>query len=148
MAMAEAESGSAAAGLIGELPSLEEARGWVGARVDEISGAAVARLEDIYVDAATGEPIWLKVRLGRFGRRTLIPFVDAAPGAGRVWVPHERVSIRHSPELGEGEVLTGKRELEFCLHYGIRPGMGRAAEIKDRGPDAVTARPSAGAGGR
>jgi hypothetical protein len=125
-----------------ELPSLDEARSWIGQRIDEMEGASVARVEGVYVDADSNEPRWLQVRLGRFGRRTLIPFADAAPAAGRIWVPHQRSSIRHAPELGDDEKLTGRRELEFCLHYGIRPGFGRAAEIRERGPDAVTARPS------
>lgn len=124
----------------GAVPGLDEARSWIGQPIDEISGATVARLEDVYVDAEDGEPRWLQVRLGRFGRRTLIPFADAAPGASRIWVPHERGSIRHAPEVQAAEELTGKRELEFCLHFGIRPGTGRASEIKDRGPEAVTAR--------
>jgi hypothetical protein len=128
--------------IFGPPPGLDEAREWSGFRVDDMSGATVARLEDVYVDAQTGEPRWLQVRLGRFGRRTLLPFMDGAPGANRIWVPHERGAIRNAPELKPGEELTGRREIEFCLHYGIRPGMGRAAEIKDRGPDAVTARPA------
>lgn len=142
--MAEADEQAV---MIGPVPGLDEARSWIGQPVDEISGATVARVESIYLDAEDGEPRWLQVRLGRFGRRTLIPYVDAAPGAGRVWVPHERASIRHAPELGDGEELTGQRELEFCLHYGIRPGMGRAAEINDRGPDAVTSRRASAAAG-
>jgi hypothetical protein len=147
-----ADSGEAAIGetplMIGPPAGLDEALGWIGFSVDEISGATVARLEDVYVDADSREPRWLQVRLGRLGRRTLIPFVDAAAGAKRIWVPHERNAIRHAPELVPGEELSGRRELDFCLHYGIRPGMGRAAEIEARGPEAITARASGAALGR
>ena len=54
----------------GSKPSLNEALGWIGSRVDDINGVAIGRLEDVWIDPATGEPRWLLVKEGRFGGRS------------------------------------------------------------------------------
>ena len=82
----------------GNKPSLNEALGWIGSRVDDIYGANVGRLEDVWIDPGTGAPRWLLVKEGRFGgRTTLIPFEDATAGAGHVWVPYEREIVGAAP---------------------------------------------------
>ncbi len=88
-------------------PKLNEALGWIGSRVDDIYGAGVGRLEDVWIDPGTGVPRWLLVREGRFdGRTTLIPFEDATAGAGHVWVPYEREVVAAAPEVEPGAPLT------------------------------------------
>ena len=87
----------------GNKPSLNEALGWIGSRVDDIYGASVGRLEDVWIDPGTGVPRWLLIKEGRFGgRTTLIPFEDATAGAGHVWVPYEREVVRDAPEIEPG----------------------------------------------
>jgi hypothetical protein len=132
-----------AEGGAGALPTLEEALGWVGHRLDEIGGASIARVQGVHVDADSGEPAWLVVRLGRFGRITALPFRDCAAGAGHVWCPYERDEVRGAPSLEPDEPLTREQELELCAHYGIGERQARAAEIAARGQGAQTARPAA-----
>jgi hypothetical protein len=124
----------------GALPTLQEALGWEGYRLDEIGGSSMARVQGIQVDAEGGEPKWLLVRLGRFGRTTAVPLRDCVAGAGHVWCPYEREAVRSAPAIEPGEPLTREQELELCAHYGIREGQGRAAEISRRQQGAVTAR--------
>ena len=64
-----------------------EALGWVGDKLDEIGGSAVGRVEGVFVDAESGDPDWLLVRMGRFGHHTAMPFTHAAGGVGHVWAP-------------------------------------------------------------
>jgi hypothetical protein len=127
----------------GALPTVEEALAWEGYRLDELAGSSVARVQGLLVDAASGKPEWLVVKLGRFGRTTALPVRDCAAGAGHVWCPYERETIRSAPVIEAGEELTGERELELCAHYGIGAGQGRAAELAKRDRDAVTAKPAA-----
>lgn len=102
----------------GNKPSLNEALGWIGSRVDDIYGAAVGRLEDVWIDPGTGAPRWLLVKEGRFGgRSTLIPFGDATAGAGHVWVPYEREVVRAAPEIEPGVPLTQQLEATLRNHY-------------------------------
>ncbi len=102
----------------GSKPSLNEALGWIGSRVDDIYGANVGRLEDVWIDPGTGAPRWLLVKEGKFGgRTTLIPFEDATAGAGHVWVPYEREVVRTAPEIASGAPLTQHVEASLRNHY-------------------------------
>ena len=102
----------------GNKPSLNEALGWIGSRVDDIYGAGVGRLEDVWIDPGTGAPRWLLVKEGRFGgRTTLIPFEDATAGAGHIWVPYERDVVRQAPEIEPGAPLTHQVEASLRSHY-------------------------------
>jgi hypothetical protein len=83
-------------------PSLEEAEGWVGWRVDDINGSAVGEVDCLCRDAA-GAPAWLVVGEdhadGR--RRFAVPAADAVGCVGRVWSPHTRRQIRSARIAGE-----------------------------------------------
>lgn len=110
--MAAAELGG------GDKPKLNEALGWIGSRVDDLYGASVGRLEDVWIDPGTGVPRWLLVREAQFdGRTTLIPFEDATAGAGHVWVPYERDVVCSAPGVEPGTPLTQHVEAALRTHY-------------------------------
>lgn len=127
-------------------PPLKEALGWVGFRVDDMNGSRVARVEAIYVDAEDDEPIWVVVKVGRFGKVTAIPYADCADGPGRIWVAHGRKTIRSAPALQPGHALIREDEIELCEHYWIRPDRGRHATVEARAQETVTAEPAGGGG--
>jgi hypothetical protein len=122
-------------------PPLKEALGWLGFRVDDMNGARVARVEAIYVDSEDGEPVWVVVKLGRFGKVTAIPYGECADGPGRIWVAHGRKVIRGAPAVQPGQPLTREDELELCDHYLIRPDRGRHEVVESRPEEAVTSEP-------
>jgi hypothetical protein len=122
-------------------PELQEALETIGFRVDEMAGSSIGRVHGVYVDEQTGEPAWVVVKLGRFGKVTLIPYRDCAPGAGHLWAAYEREVLRGAPAINEGDPLTREQELEICAHYGIRGDQARAGEIAEREEGAVTAQP-------
>lgn len=130
-------------------PTLTDALRWIGARVDDIYGSSVGRLEDVWVDPNLGEPRWLLVREGDFGgRHTLIPFEDATPGAGHVWVPYEGDVVRGAPEISPGSPLTQQLEHELRAHFAAthratavpssRQDAGRATDARRAPPSTPT----------
>ncbi len=119
-----------------ERPSVAEAKGWVGARLDEMGGAGVGKIEGVYVDEESGEPEWLLARLGRFGRYSLVPARDAVEGVGQVWVPYEREILRAAPRFEPRQELDPESEAELSAYYET----DRAARIAERGRVTVTAR--------
>lgn len=121
---------------------LSEVRSWAGSRLDEIGGGTVGKVEGAYVDADSGKPEWLLVRLGRFGHHGLVPAREAVGGVGHVWVPYYRDAIRRSPKVDTKAPLSRERELELLSHFGIAGEVGRAAELAERDPEAITARPA------
>jgi PRC-barrel domain len=111
---------------------------WVGWRLDEIEGSSVGKIEGVYVDARTGEAAWLFAKIGRFGRRSLVPVRDAVGGVGRVWVPYAREVIRGAPRIEPGQTLDIYREAELSAHYEV----DRARRLAGRPPGDVTSRPA------
>jgi sporulation protein YlmC with PRC-barrel domain len=143
--MAE-ESGSATDAKPAARPSRSEVEGWIGARLDEISGSSIGKIEDAYVDLKTGLPEWILIRVGRFGHNTVVPAREAVGGVGHVWVPWDRNAIRRSPQVEPGGPLNADEELQLCEHYGIVETVGRAAELADRRGEDATVAPLSAAG--
>jgi hypothetical protein len=123
-------------------PDADEVRGWIGDRLDVLGGSSVARVDGLFVDAGTGTPEWLVVRLGRFGQSTLVPARDAVGAAGKVWVPYSRETLKSAPRRKAKDPLTREAELELLRHYGVGGDAGRAADLNARGFDAITANPA------
>jgi PRC-barrel domain len=122
-------------------PPLKEVLGWIGFRVDDLNGARVGSVLSVYIDAANEEPVWVVVKVGRFGKVTALPYAECADGAGRIWVAHERKTIRAAPAIESGEPLRREQELELCAHFMIRQH-GRQAEVEGRAARAITSRPA------
>ena len=139
--MAGSEVSEAPASASSDRPGREEARRWIGWRVDEISGAGVGKVEGVYVDDRSGMPEWLLMKTGRFGHHCCVPAREAVAGAGRIWIPWDRDTVRGSPRVEPDAPLTAEEELQLCAHYGIPRGLGRAAELAERPAEATTVRP-------
>ena len=114
-----------------ERPTREEVQGWVGFRLDEISGAGMGKIEGAYVSEEGGRPEWILIRVGRFGHHTVVPAREAVAGVGHVWVPWDRAAIRGAPRVERGGALNAEEELQLCEHYGIVAGLGRAADLAE-----------------
>ena len=119
-------------------PSLEDVKQWMGYRVDEISGHSVAKVDGLFVDQESGDPAWVLVKLGRFGKVVPVSIRECATAAGRVWVPHDREVIRNAPAVDPAMPLNREQELQVLQYYGIPESVGRGAEITDRKIGAVT----------
>ncbi|GIK76884.1 MAG: hypothetical protein BroJett022_05740 [Actinomycetes bacterium] len=121
----------------GGKPSLNEALGWIGSRVEDVFGSAIGRLEDVWIDPATGEPRWLLVKEGRFGgRSTLVPFDQATPGEDTVWIPYERSVVREAPQIEAGVPLTQQVEATLRNHYAANAAAAVAHGYQSAGDEA------------
>lgn len=123
-------------------PDADEVGQWVGYRVDDIAGQSVARVQGFMVDADSGQPTWLAVKLGRFGKTVPLLVRECAAAAGRIWTPHDREVIREAPAIDAGRSLNRDQEMQVLEYYGIPEGVGRAAEIASRPGGTETSRPA------
>ena len=125
------------------LPPLgaEEVAQWVDYRVDDIAGQSVARVQGLLVDTNSGQPTWLAVKLGRFGKTVPLLVSECAAAAGRIWTPHDREVIRGAPAVDPGLPLNRDQEMQVLDYYGVPKGVGRAAEIDSRPGSTETSRP-------
>ena len=138
--MAETAEAEAAAGGVGRA-TVDEIRGWVGFQVDDMSAAAVGKLDGYLVDVHDGQPEWLVVRTGRLGARSLVPARHAVGAIGRVWVPFTRDEIRSVPRGDGSKGLARSDEQRLLEHYGIGSEAGRAPAVADLEEAALTSRP-------
>ena len=122
--------------------ALTDTSAWVGSRLDDMHGTGLGKIEGAYVDEETGRPEWLLVRLGRFGQRGLVPAREAVGGVGRVWVPYSRDLIRSTPKVDGKSPITCAWERSLLAYFGIAGEIGRAAELAERDPETITARPA------
>ncbi len=128
------------------LPSLEQARRWVGAGVTTIDGTAAGEVEGFYVDQVSGDPAWLIARLGRRrgSRLVAVPLRSCAGAAFGVWIALEGDLLRTAPVVDPTRPLRREHELTICSHFGIGADVGRAAEVAERAEGSVTASPPGG----
>jgi hypothetical protein len=120
------------------MPDLQEALGWSGFRVDDVYGARVGIVEDIYVDHETDTPCWILVKMGRFSdAHALLPVRDAVAGNGHVWIPYEKDLIRRAPQIAAGMPIAQELERALCVHYGVMSSRG--AEIAEIPAGSLTA---------
>lgn len=125
-----------------EPPEVDEVRSWIGFRLDEIGGAAVGKVEGVFIDPKTRDVTLLLARMGRFGHYSAVPFSHAVAGAGRVWLPYDRSQIRSAPQVEPDAELTREAELAICGHFEIPESVGRAAEVAKRDQGSVTSVPA------
>ncbi|HNC06671.1 MAG TPA: hypothetical protein PLS38_10260, partial [Solirubrobacterales bacterium] len=91
-------------------PSLEDIKAWEGYRLDDMTGQGVARVEGLFVDGESGQPTWVLVKLGRFGKVVPISIRECAAAAGRVWTPYDREVIRNAPAVDPALPLNREQE--------------------------------------
>jgi hypothetical protein len=128
------------------MPSLEEARAWVGAEIADLEGAEVGQVHGFFLDAGGGAPAWLIARVGRRRRTRMVavPLRECAGARFGVWVSQRAETIRRAPMVDPTKPLRREHELTICAHFGIGEAVGRAAEVAGRPEGAVTAMPLGG----
>jgi hypothetical protein len=125
------------------IPSLAEAAAWTGTDLSEVDGATVGKVEGFFVDAGTGEPVWLIALVGRrrHAKHIAVPLRDCAGAAFGVWVAQDAEALSTAPVVDPARPLRREHELTICSHFGIGEGVGRAAEVAGRPEGTVTASP-------
>ena len=91
----------------------------------------------MYVDEATGQPEWLLLDTGFFGRGIHVPAHRLEPHEGGYRLPYAKDVIASSPEVDAGSDELGEvDEHELYAYYGVLRGGGLAEAI-----DAAEERP-------
>jgi hypothetical protein len=120
---------------------IDDARACVGARLEDVGGGRVGRVEGLLVDGENGDPTWIVVKLGRIGRRSAVPARFAAAAPGRAWAAFPRAWIRGAAEIDPSDGLTASEERQLLAHYGIPLEDGRGAALAEVAPSKATSVP-------
>ena len=116
-------------------------------------GAKIGTIEEIYLDAQTGEPEWALVNTGLFGTKSsFVPLQEAGDDGGTLRVPYEKSQVKDAPAMEPDNELSQQEESALYRHYGLdysesrsdsglplgdrdrdRGGAGTGAATRDRG---------------
>jgi sporulation protein YlmC with PRC-barrel domain len=92
--------------------------GWIGYEVVDRSGEKVGKVNNVFLDDGTGQPEWLSVSGGVFERRPFyVPLQRATVGFGRLTVGWDKVAIKGSPSIDEGDTLSPDDEDILNAYY-------------------------------
>ena len=82
-------------------------------------GERIGRIEEIYLDAESGEPEWALVHTGLLGsKRSFVPLADATEVDGQLRVPLEKDAVKDAPGVEPNGRLSESEEAELLAHYG------------------------------
>jgi len=84
-------------------------------------GAKIGTIDEIYLDADTGEPEWALITTGLFGtKRTFVPLAEVTEEDGSLCVPHTKDTVKEAPQMEAAGQLTKDQEAALYAHYGIQ----------------------------
>jgi len=115
-----------------------------GEDLHDANGEKIGRLEEIYLDAQTGEPEWALVNTGMFGTKSsFVPLQGAGQDGDTLQVPYDKAQVKDAPKVDSDGELSQSQESELYAHYGLDYGESRS----DSGlPEGGTGAGTTGAG--
>lgn len=92
---------------------------WIGATVVDTDGDKVGTLETVYMDRATGQPEFLAVSTGLFGRnQTFVPIAGVTSNEADLVVPYQKAFIKDAPNVDPDGAISDSEEAELYRYYG------------------------------
>lgn len=94
---------------------------WHGKQLVDSDGERVGKLEDVYVDVETDEPMFGTVKEGLIGRHlTFVPLDGITIGPDNLQVRVPRDEVKSAPDIEtEGDELSQADESSLYHHYGL-----------------------------
>ncbi len=93
----------------------------------DADGDKLGTVEEIYLDAQTGEPEWALVNTGLFGTKsTFVPLQGASEDGGTLRVRYDKSQVKDAPKVDADGELSQEQESELYRHYGLDYGESRS----------------------
>ena len=121
-------------------------RALIGRTALDREGTKIGRVDEVYLDDATGRAQWASVRTGLFSRDAFVPLAPSEFDDGALRVPYERAQVREAPDMGVGRHLSPAQELQLYEHYGLDVPAEEPPADRDFGRIAGNAREEGTAG--
>jgi uncharacterized protein (TIGR02271 family) len=103
------------------MPTTEEVLTWRGQELRGSDDEKLGKIEQIYLDAETGEPEWALITTGLFGtKQSFVPLRDASRSGDGVTVPFDKATLKDAPRVDPDGQLSQREEAELYRHYGLQ----------------------------
>jgi uncharacterized protein (TIGR02271 family) len=119
----------------------ESIQGVLGTTAFDRGHDKIGRVGNVYVDDNTGQPEWLTVNTGMFGRReTFVPVEPAEVRGDEVVVPFEKERITNAPNVDADAAghLSEQDEASLYEYYGMTHPTIPAGTAQPSGDNAMT----------
>ena len=97
-------------------PTEDEIRAWIGLRATDGLGKEIGKISGV-IAGDNAFPYWLVVQHRTHHR--LVPALDAAAGAGAVFLPYEHDVIESAPQVSSGVEPNQQTLQRAAEHYGV-----------------------------
>ena len=88
-------------------------------------GGQIGLIEEIYLDAESGDPEWALVHTGLFGsKRTFVPLSGASEVDDELRVPLDKATVKDAPQVEPDGLLSKGEEAALYRHYGLEYSAG------------------------
>lgn len=129
---------------------VEHIEDWRGQTVLDRAGESLGKLEDVYLDRDSGQPLLAVVKSGLLGRHsTLVPIDGATVGRDHLRVAHDRATIEGAPDIASDDPPDAETLASLGTAYGLRFSdrvtLERSADAEARRAEAQAARERADA---
>ena len=103
-----------------ERMEIEQIAEWKGRDVVDRDGEKIGKLEDVYFEEDSREPVFGCVKTGMLGRRhILVPLTGASVSRDHLRVPFDQDQVKDGPQAEAGATLDSEKEREIARHYEI-----------------------------
>jgi uncharacterized protein (TIGR02271 family) len=118
-----------------------------GSEVVDRDGDKIGKLEEIYLDQASGRPEWALIKTGMFGSAsTFVPLEGATQEGDGLRVPYEKALVKDAPKIDADGALSPEEERTLYGHYSLEWGEYDTGSDVDANAE-VDVEPRAEAGG-
>jgi len=94
---------------------------WHGKTLVDRDGERIGKLEDVYVDVETNEPMFGTVKEGLIGRHlTFVPLAGITIGPDNLQVAVSKEQVKDAPNIElQGDELSQTDEKSLCHYYEL-----------------------------
>lgn len=94
-----------------------------GSEAFDAQGGKLGRVDNVFVDTATGRPEWAAVSSGFFGKKvSLVPLATATEVDGGLQVPFDKEMVKGAPHHDPDAELSPEDEAALFRYYGVPYG--------------------------
>jgi sporulation protein YlmC with PRC-barrel domain len=99
---------------------VENITDWRGQEVVDTTGEKLGKLEDVYYDGETDEPVFAAVKTGLVSKSlTLVPLLRASVGRDYVRVDRPKADFKKAPSFDTDAELSLSDEAATFAHYSL-----------------------------
>jgi uncharacterized protein (TIGR02271 family) len=100
--------------------TLDQIEALSGGTVTDSAGEKIGKVGQVYLDDRTGEPDWVTVNTGLFGRsESFVPLRGATTEGDALRVGYTKAQVKDAPRVDVDGHLSEDEEQRLYVHYGL-----------------------------